>query len=320
LTEVSPTVAEAFGKVILVGEHAVVYGTPAIALGIGTAARASVSGAAQSSLRLGARDVVLDAEAATESATLEQRAYGALLAALGASNMAAEVQLCLPAGVGLGASAALAVAVARAVAPGAAAGAGAGARATAQSDDAARVLAAAQAWENVFHGNASGIDAAAAYYGGCLAFTRAQGTEPLTPGLPLQFVVAVAGPAASTRMMVEGVAELKRREPERVGALLEHIGRLVERARGALVAGERAALGRLMNENHEQLQALGVSTSELDRACEWARAAGAFGAKLTGGGGGGCVLALCAPDGVESVLQSFRGHGLMCFDAVVAAR
>jgi mevalonate kinase len=309
LTELAATVAEAFGKVILVGEHAVVYGTPAIALGVGTAARASVRAAERSSLRLGARDVVLDAGGAQQSDSLEQRAYGALLAALGAENVAAEVQLCLPAGVGLGASAALAVALARAVA-----------RASGASDDAARVLAAAQAWENVFHSNASGIDAAAAYHGGCLVFSRASGSEPLVPGAALHFVVAVAGPAASTRVMVEGVAELRRREPERVAAVLAQIARIVEQARGALAAGERARLGGLMDDNHQQLSALGVSTPELDRACGWARAAGALGAKLTGGGGGGCVLALCTPDGVDSVLQSFRAHGLMCFDAVIGER
>jgi mevalonate kinase len=309
VTQPITTVAEAYGKVILVGEHAVVHGTPAIALGVGTAARASVRAAAQSSLRLGARDVVLEPGASLESLGPEQRAYGALLSALGASNIAAEVQLCLPAGVGLGASAALAVALARATA-----------RASGASDDAARVLGAAQAWENVFHGNASGIDAAAAYHGGCLLFTRASGSQPLAPAEPFHFVVAVAGPAASTRLMVDGVAELQRREPTRVAAILERIARIVEQARDALAAGARARLGGLMNDNHELLQALGVSTPELDRACDWARAAGALGAKLTGGGGGGCVLALCSAEGTDPVLQSFRAHGVTCFDAVVGAR
>jgi mevalonate kinase len=304
--------AEAFGKVILVGEHAVVYGTPAIALGVGTAARASVLPAARASLRLGARDVVLARRTGAQGdGTPEERAFAALLDALQAPNVAAEVQLCLPAGVGLGASAALAVALARAVAR---------VSDAAAPEDAARILRAAQAWENVFHGNASGIDAAAAYHGGCLRFTRAQGSELLSPAQPLHVAVAVAGPAASTRRMVEGVAERKRREPARVEALIADIAAIVAHAERALAAGEHGELGRLLDENHAKLGELGVSTPELDRACAAARRAGAHGPKLTGGGGGGGVRALCEPGGVEPVLQSYCAHGLACFSAVVGER
>lgn len=302
---------EARGKVILVGEHAVVYGAPAIVLGVGTAARARVRPAPEARLRLGEREVALAAGAHRGKLPLgapeEARAYAALLDALGAPDLHAEVTLALPAGVGLGASAALAVALARAVDAAARGG---------DEGRAARVLAAAQAWENVFHGNASGVDAAAAYHGGCSWFTRAGGVEPLVPARPLRVGVAVAGPAASTRRMVEGVAERRRHEPERIDTIVASITTLVHAARAALTRGDEPALGALMVDNQRLLSELGVSTPELERAVAMALDAGAFGAKLTGGGGGGAVVALLSDESEQRVLAAWRRAGLFCFAAM----
>ncbi|HWO11384.1 MAG TPA: hypothetical protein VNN80_17945, partial [Polyangiaceae bacterium] len=78
-------------------------------------------------------------------------------------------------------------------------------------------------------------------------------------------------------------------------------------------------LGALMDRNHRLLGELRVSTPALDAACDAARAAGALGAKLTGGGGGGCVVALASPEGAASVLDAWRRAGLTCFDATLPA-
>jgi mevalonate kinase len=97
------------------------------------------------------------------------------------------------------------------------------------------------------------------------------------------------------------------------------MAQLVEAAQHALLQGSDAALGPLMDENHRLLGELGVSTPSLDRACESARESGALGAKLTGSGGGGCVVALCSSN-TEPVLDAWRSQGISCFSTVVASK
>lgn len=310
----------AFGKVILVGEHAVVYGVPAIAVGVGVAATASASVAERSTLTIGRRRWDLGERDAV-GAPAEARAFRALLDAIAGSAgspptfegppISAEVQLHQPTGVGLGASAAIGVALARAVSD--------ALGKPAEQRPAAEILAAAQAWESVFHGRASGIDAAAAYHGGCLWFRTAEPAEPLRLPQPLHLAVAVAGPAVSTRLMVEGVAAFREQHPQRFELILRSIQALVHDARVALLLGRGRELGALLDRNHQLVSDLGISTPALDLACQRARDAGALGAKLTGGGGGGCVLALTDDHRAERVLATWRDHGLQCFDASVPA-
>ena len=288
--------ARALGKVILLGEHAVVYGSPAIALALSVGARASADRAALSSLSLGRQRQVIGKSASEGEPAA--RAFAELLAVLGASNVAASAELDLPAGAGLGASAALGVALARAVA-----GLN-GWDPSAQT----RIAEAALAWEQVFHGNASGIDTAVAEHGGCLWFTRRDGPSPLAPARPLSVIAAQVEPGQSTRRMVEGVALSRQRDPGRVDAWLTTIAQLTEQARSAILAGDLGQLGQLMRQNHEILVDLGVSTAGLNQAVQRALDAGALGAKLTGAGGGGCVLALVDAGGRDAVLEAWRSY------------
>jgi mevalonate kinase len=308
--------ARAYGKVILVGEHAVVYGIPAIAVGVGVAATATAR-RGPPSLTIGIRRWDLRRRDGDGPRAAEARAFDALLDTVSGggptAEVEAEVQLHQPSGVGLGASAAIAVALARAVSD--------ALGNPADDRPAGEILAAAQAWENVFHGKASGIDAATAYHGGCIWFRPTEPAEPLRIQRSLRLAVAVAGPAVSTRSMVESVAAFKQRDPRRFEFLLQSIHAVVQQARVALLLGRYRELGELLDQNHRLVSDLGVSTPALDVACQQARDAGALGAKLTGGGGGGCVLALNDPesDGTERVLAAWRQSGLHCFEASVAA-
>lgn len=306
--------ALAYGKVILVGEHAVVYGIPAIAVGVGVAATATARVAQQSALTLGIHRWDLAKREPEAAITPEARAFAALIEAVSQSTGAppeieAEVQLHQPSGVGLGASAAIAVALARAVSD--------ALGKPAEERPAAEILAAAQAWENVFHGQASGIDAATAYHGGCLWFRPAEPAERLRIPQTLRLAVAVAGPAVSTRLMVQSVASFKQRNARRFEFLLQSIHAVVQEARVALLLGRSRDLGALLDRNHRLVSDLGISTPALDVACQEARDAGALGAKLTGGGGGGCVLALTEEESTERVLAVWRQRGLLCFEASV---
>jgi mevalonate kinase len=175
-----------------------------------------------------------------------------------------------------------------------------------------RLLAAANAWERVFHGNPSGIDAATAAHGGCLWFTRAEGAVALAVGRTFYLAVAVAGPPAATRLMVDNVARLRARRPTTVQKSLDGIDSLVKNARHCLGAGDLEGLGKLMDLNQMLLSGLFVSTEEIEHACQLARRAGALGSKLTGAGGGGAVIALSA-DPPDPILNAWRGQGLTCF-------
>jgi mevalonate kinase len=291
-------VGRAAGKVILLGEHAVVYGVPAIAASIERGVTAHAAEARQAALSVNGAEVPEGHEL--------RRSLRAVLARLGAPEMRVDLQLELPAGCGLGASAAMGVATARAVLA-----------ALGQEADDPRVLDATDGWERVFHGNPSGVDAAAALGNGCLQFTRGDVPRPLRPGLPLWLAVAVAGPPASTREMVESVAQLKARRPAVVDKTLDGIRSLVRNAVLCIEAGDRTGLGSLMNYNHMLLSGLMLSTESIERACNTARSAGALGAKLTGAGGGGCVVALVGEDATP-VLEAWKREGFSCFATGVA--
>jgi mevalonate kinase len=297
--------ARAFGKVILLGEHAVVYGVPALALGLDRGARAEATPSERARIDIGEHG----AEVGDGSEL--GRALAALLEALGAGPHAVRVELELPPGSGLGASAALGVATARAVLD--------SLGVTHDSvEGAERVSRAADAWERVYHGNPSGIDTAAAASPGCLLYTRGEGVERVRVGRAMPLVIALAGPPASTRSMVDSVARLRSRRPEIVNKAFEGIRALVTNARLCIEAGDLPGLGKLMDLNQMLLSGLMVSTEGIENACEIARSAGALGAKLTGAGGGGAVVALADLD-PEPLIRAFTAAQITCFSALVPA-
>ena len=303
----------ASGKVILVGEHAVVYGVPAIAVGIDRGARARSKPLAEGPSRLslvvkgGAPVRVVEGEGDEPIA----QAFRAVLAsvreahAIGAVDV--EVETDLPAGAGLGCSAALGVAIARSLAD--------------LDDEGAQRHATA--WERVFHGNPSGIDAAVAALGGALVFSRDESGSAIAPlevEAPLVLAIGHSGLASSTRSMVESVARQRQRRPDLVKKTFDGIDAIVRNARLAIEAGDVSALGKLLDMNQMLLAGLLLSTQEIEAMCAAARAEGALGAKLTGAGGGGCVVALAeSRAAAERIVAAWAREGFEGFVSEVAA-
>jgi mevalonate kinase len=295
-------VARASGKIILLGEHAVVYGVPAIAAGIELGASAFAVPAPTASIRVG------EVCASVSDDSELGRALAAIVKELGSKPCRVEAALELPPGAGLGASAALGVAVARALL-----------EAAGEPDETERVLAAAAAWEHVFHGNASGVDAAASVYAGAIWFEKGKAIERLQVERELVVAIALAAPPASTKAMVEQVARQRERRPEVVNKALEGLRALVMNAKLCLAAGDLPGLGQLMTYAQMLLSGLFVSTEAIERCCALARDAGALGAKLTGAGGGGAVIALADLDAAP-ILAAWRAAGIECFATRVRAR
>lgn len=294
--------ATAFGKLILLGEHAVVYGSPALVLGIDLKCDAATEqGGTGRRLRLLDREC--DAAAPDDLA----RAFTALLDDGGApDDLTVTITGDLPPGVGLGFSAAAAVSAARAV----------GALVGDASDEAVRRRATA--WERVFHGNPSGVDVAAAMFGGCTRFIRQDDGSVNVSRVPvkaaLTLCVGLTGTRSSTKEMVEGLAELRRRNTEMVDQSVAAITAVVDNGIAAVGAGDVVALGELMTMNQMLLAGLMLSTSTIETMVAQARDAGALGAKLTGAGGGGAVVALAgtgpeADEVAERVVAAWQAAG-----------
>jgi mevalonate kinase len=286
-------------KVILVGEHAVVYGHSAIAAGISAGITVT---ARPGSGRLHVPAWGLDARAG--DGTDVGRALAALLRAVGSPDLDFEGDAKIPSRAGLGSSAALSVAVARAAAV-----------ATGRADiDLASVVAAA---ETVFHGNPSGIDAAAAQSGVAGRFSRATGWQTVPVRQTFTLCVGLSGRPRDTAAQVAAVSRLRARLSV-ADDLLSLLGRLADDTAAALALGDVDGLGRIFDAAHGVLAALRLSGPELEALVHSARAAGAIGAKLTGAGGGGAVIAL-APGHERDVLKRWRAAGFDGFTAEIRA-
>ena len=275
-----------FGKVILFGEHFVVHGVPGIASATSLSTEAVVKKSKAPGLTV--IDKRKGTEGYTESKKEQQKeSLEFTMRAMGidSKNNPMEITLGgdLPVFSGIGASAASAVAIARAI-----------------SDEFRmdlsneRINEIAYEAEKAYAGNPSGIDNTAATYGGLIWFMRGTPSkmERLEIRSPVEIVMGNSGVVADTKEVVAGVAERKQKDPKKYDRIFRQAEELAHKARTALEKYDLKAVGQLMNENHTLLQEIEVSGKELDFLVNLAMQKGAWGAKLTGGGRGGCMVAL----------------------------
>lgn len=297
-------VGSGWAKLLLFGEHAAVYGYPAMGLSLSTALQVhlypgSAEGWKFEGVREEDREKILQV-----MGLIEELAYAGLEKPQGGGRLLFESQI--PRGLGFGSSASLCVAVAEAVA------------ARRGESDSRRIWEWAHRAEQLFHGTPSGIDTGLALLGGLYSFRphppQLPDAEQL-PGFPLHLVVGAVPRKASAGALIGALREKVLGGDEGAGKILERLGTLAAEAAAILktrtergVAGSAARdLGALAWEAQELLGDLGLSTPELDRLIEESRALGALGAKLSGAGGGGAFFLICPdPDTARSAAAALK--------------
>jgi len=293
--------AAACGKIILFGEHAVVYGRPAIAVPVTHVQATATIEPSTHGLIIHAADI--DRTIAVDPANPIDPLASIVNLTLAHLNcplphVTITIHSTIPIASGLGSGAAVSTAIVRALAQ------WFGARL-----DNAEINALVYEVEKLHHGTPSGIDNTVIVYQQPVYFIRGQPIQTFTVAQPFKVVIGNTGVASSTKITVGDVRKGWEIDRARYEAWFDRIGAIVQQARSAIESGAIDRLGSLMDQNQVLLRDLDVSSVELERLIFAAKQAGASGAKLVGGGRGGNMIALVADHNVEAVTAALKDAG-----------
>ena len=303
--------AAGHGKIILLGEHAVVYGSHAIAAPMPLAIEACAQEVDEAGVRLIIPRWGVEYRLHTDPAHRDsfQRSLGIILERLELVDRRLRIEVfpSVPRAMGLGGSAAMAVAIIRSLDQSLELG---------LSDE--QINAIAYECECVAHGTASGIDNTIATYGRPMLFQRsAEGSAPQIRDIefakPIPLVIGISGKESLTAKTVGGVRTAWSKNRSLYEGIFSQINQLTLQAVTAIGKNDLERLGDLMNVCHGLLNALRVSSWEIEELVQISRDAGALGAKLTGGGGGGSIIALC-PENSGKVADAIRAGGYQAME------
>lgn len=294
------------GKIILFGEHAVVYGQPAIAIPV-TKVNATVKifpdlEGKPGQVHIQASAIDLDADLVDlESDHPLVKAIQSTLDAVAPQQVPAfrlQVDSGIPLSAGMGSSAAVSIAIIRALSA-----------FLGGPLEPEEVSALAYQVEKIHHGTPSGIDNNVIAHQKPVYYIKGKPIRFLKIEQPTHWVIADTGEKTPTRETVSAVHALHAADSQRYDDIFKQIGSLTEKASRALKKGDLATLGRLMNQNQRLLNQLDVSSPKLESLIQAALAAGAAGAKLSGGGCGGNMIALAEPEKLETIENALIQSG-----------
>jgi hydroxymethylglutaryl-CoA reductase len=300
--ETLPISGFAPGKVILFGEHATVYNYPGITASIDIGLTVQVKRDIDGPRFLNPKfKQAFDVPESDQDIRLFSKAVDEALELYGLQRepIAIGIESELVPGMGLGSSAAFSAALCSAL------------RSYRDGEGelnlSSEMMDDVQRLEKIFHGHPSGMDAATVLSDGVIWFRKGPPREiiPIQLRRSITGIVCIVEPGARTIDMVELVKHNREKDPERIDTILDSIGQLTSDAGIALGIGDIPEVGKLMFRNHKLLTQLGVSTPKLNEAVEYMLDCGVLGAKLTGSGGGGTVIALVRPEDQAKLLEEF---------------
>ena len=303
-----------FGKAILFNEHFVVYGTPSIVSAIGNYTVAKIEPYGKPGFKLE------DNRKATprykeDKIDQQKMSINNILKKTSTDITKKGIQITLEGNLycasGIGASAASCVAIARAISD---------YFALNLSDD--EINDAAYEGEKGYHGNPSGVDNTASTYGGLIWFQKgnANTIDRIAISNPIEIVIGNTGKVADTAAAVAGVRERKEKNPDKYKEISDRAENIAYLAKDALQDEDHKEVGKLMNQSHKLLQQIEVSSKELDFLVKLARDQGALGAKLTGGGLGGNMIALTpGREMQDDVANAIEKEGFQTIKTVIGA-
>jgi mevalonate kinase len=312
-------VASAPAKVILFGEHFVVYGEPAIVLAIDRRVYVKVENQEDNTLHVRSTNLNLAACFEKNRFRIEQgdpkearlrfepvrQVVERIFEEHGASvGLNVEINSTVPVGAGLGSSAAVIAATTVAVST--------LLNVKLHKEDVFRLTCEA---EKVVHGASSGVDPAIATFGGIILFQMDTGFKSLDLRMDIPLVIGDTGVERSTKAQVEKVKNIMEKYPQIAQLMMNTVREIVLRAMDALKENDLETVGSLMNVNHALLYGVGVSDESLEWLINAARKAGALGAKLTGAGGGGCMIALSNEEKLDRISEAIQNAGGRSFKA-----
>lgn len=294
--------ANAPGKIILFGEHAVVYDRPALAVPVfGVEAIATVApGPPGSGIAIEAPDI-------EQSFLISSRANDPLAVAARATleflnepepDAVITVTSSIPIASGMGSGAAVAAALVAAL--------GESLGYLIETEDWSNLVFEA---EKVHHRDPSGIDNTVVCYAEPVYYKKGEDPQLFVPAKPLSFVIGNTGIQTPTYIPVNRVRDLWKHNKHAYEGIFSDIGGLVELAKHNIETGNLLAIGELMKQNHSLLKQLGVSNQKLNLLCDIALQAGAYGSKLTGAGDGGNMVALVKPEHAPRVQAALEKAG-----------
>ena len=291
------------GKVILIGEHAVVYGRPALAVPVTQVhADVEVTDSSRSGIWIDAPDIDLHAEINTLpsdhpiASVIHNFLFISRISPF--PNLNIKITSTIPVASGLGSGAAVTAALTRGLAshlkfP--------------MPDE--EISSFTYEIEKIHHGTPSGIDNTVVTYAKPVYFIKDQPIELLTVGNPFTIVIGDTGISAPTKESVGDVRKLWEADKAKWEALFDKVGEISNKARNAIENGKIDELGELMNQNHSLLQKMTVSSSKLDNLVSAALNAGVAGAKLSGGGRGGNMIALVEKEKAPVISEALLSAG-----------
>lgn len=297
-------IASAPAKIILFGEHAVVYGIPALAAPVSALrAYAETIPNAEHGIRIDAPEIGASLPVGFDTETVDnalELTVRLVLREVGVTppDIAVRLRSQIPIASGMGSGAAVSTALARSICA---------YLDVSLTDDMLNHMIFEV--EKLHHGTPSGIDNTVVVYEKPVFFVRGQQPEVLRVGAPIKLLIGDTGHPSSTRDAVSGVRALYEAESQHVGGIFDTIREITLTVRHDIERGAIDRLGEQMTRNHALLRDLTVSSPQLDALVDAAMQAGALGAKLSGGGRGGIMIALVDDRGRSAVEQALRAAG-----------